>query len=60
MSLLIRFIIIVTIVVAVTDTIIFYKIRQHPEKLTVPFLISVIIITVIPIAINFWWHFMKK
>ena len=57
---LIRSIIIVTIVVAVTDTIVFYKIRQHPEKLTVPFLISVIIITVIPTAINFWYHFVFR
>ena len=59
MSLLIRLIIIVTIVVAVTDTVVFYKLRQHPEKLTVPFLIAVIIITVIPIAINLWYHWLR-
>ncbi len=55
MSLLIRFIIIVTVVVAVTDTSVFYAILRRPENLTVPFLISVIIIKVIPIAINLWW-----
>jgi len=60
MSLLTRFIIIVTIVVSITDAIIFYHIKQNPEILTVPFFILVIIVTVIPIAINLWWWLRKR
>jgi len=56
MNLTLRIIFIVTIIVAVTDTIIFYKIRKDPAKLTIPFLILVILVTVIPIAINIWYH----
>ena len=57
---LVRSIIIVTFVVAITDAIAFYKIKQHPERLTVPFVIGVIFITIIPIVINFWYHFVIK
>jgi hypothetical protein len=59
MSLLIRFLIVVTVVVSITDAIVFYKISQHPERLTVLFVIMVILVTVIPIAIitiNLWYR----
>jgi hypothetical protein len=56
MSLLTRMIIIVTVVVSITDTIIFYKIKHHPERITVGFVILVILVTLIPIYINFWVH----
>lgn len=51
--------IIVTIVVAVTDAIVFYKIKRHPERITVEFAVLVILVTVIPIYINFWYHSRK-
>ncbi len=60
MSQLTRMIIIVTIVVSVTDTIVFWKIKQHPERITVGFVILVILVTVIPICFNFWYHFLKR
>jgi hypothetical protein len=55
MSLLARFIVIVTIVVSATDAIVFYHARQHPERITALFVVEVIVITVIPIAINLWF-----
>jgi len=61
MYLFIRFIIIVTVVVSATDGIIFYHIKKNPEILTVPFIILVIVITIIPIAINLWyWLVFRK
>ncbi len=54
MSLLTRMIIIVTVVISIIDTIVFYKVKQHPERITVEFVIMVILVTVIPIYINFW------
>ncbi len=60
MSLLTRMIIIVTIVVSVTDAIVFYKVKQHPEKITVGFVILVILVTVVPIYINLWYLFWKR
>jgi membrane protein YdbS with pleckstrin-like domain len=56
MSLLTRLMVIVTIVVSVTDAIVFYKVKQHPERITVKFVILVILVTVIPIFINLWYH----
>ena len=60
MSLLTRLIIIVTIVVSTTDAIVFYKVKQHPEKITVEFVILVILVTVIAISINLWYHSRKR
>jgi heme/copper-type cytochrome/quinol oxidase subunit 4 len=57
MKLSARLILMITIVVTVTDLIVYYHLRQHPERLTPPFTISVIIVTVVPIAIVTWyWH----
>jgi len=55
MSLITRFTITIAIVVAIVDTVGFMAIKKYPERLTVPFVILVIIGTVIPIAINIWW-----
>jgi len=61
MSLFVRFVIIVTVVVAATDGIIYYHVKKNPEILTIPFLIMVIFITVLPIAINLWyWLVFRK
>jgi len=56
MNLAIRLIIISTIIVTVTDVLEYMYIKQNPEKLTVSFLIQVILVTVIPLAINIWFH----
>jgi len=55
MSLITRFVIIITVVVSIVDVAGFYAIKKYPEILTVPFVILMIIATVIPIAINIWW-----
>jgi hypothetical protein len=56
MNLATRLIIISTIIVAVTDTLIYFHLKQNPEKLTIPFLIEVIGVTIVPLAINIWFH----
>jgi hypothetical protein len=60
MNLTTRFIIIVTIVVTITDVIEYIHIKQNPEHLTIPFVIGVIIVTVVPIAINIWYWLRKQ
>jgi len=56
MNLAVRLIVISTIIVTVTDVLEYMYIKQNPEKLTVSFLIQVILVTVIPLAINIWFH----
>jgi uncharacterized membrane protein len=52
-----RLIVMITIVVTATDLIEYYHLKQHPERLTLPFAISVIVVTVVPIGIVTWsWH----
>jgi hypothetical protein len=58
-----RVVIIVTIVVAATDSIIFYALKRHGtdlNSLTWQFVILVIIITIVPIVINFWYWLVFK
>ena len=55
MSLFVRLIIIVTVVISATDGIIYYHVKKSPEILTLPYLIMVIIITIIPIVISLWY-----
>lgn len=57
--LVIRMFIIVSIVVAVTDLIFYTHLKQHPEHLTLPYVLMVIAITLIPIWINFWYHILR-
>ena len=52
--------IITTIIVAVTDAIVFYVIWSGRAKITPLFVILVIVITMIPIAINLWVHIFKQ
>ena len=54
-SLFARFVIIVAVVVSIVDIAGFYAIMNHPERLTIPFVILMIIATIIPIAINLWY-----
>ena len=51
-SLFIRFVIIVAIVVSIVDIAGFYAIQKDPTRLTIPFVLLMIIATIIPIAIN--------
>lgn len=49
MKLPLRVIIVTFVDIAVTDSAFFVHIRQHPENLTVPRLIALILITLVPI-----------
>jgi heme/copper-type cytochrome/quinol oxidase subunit 4 len=56
-----RFVIIVTVAISATDAIVFWRIQEEQTKLTWPFVIEVIIITIIPIVVNLWyWLVFKK
>lgn len=50
-SLIIRTVLIVTI----TDVAIFYVITKRNLAITVPFVISVIFVTLVPLVINIWY-----
>ena len=47
---------IVTIIVSITDIVVFARLKSHPEHLTLTYTILWIIVTLVPIAINFWFH----
>jgi len=55
-----RALIIATIIVAVTDAIVFYVIWGGKARITPLFVILVIIITMVPMAINLWVHIFKQ
>jgi hypothetical protein len=60
MNLPARLILMITIVVSVTDVILYIHLKQHPEHLTVTFLILEIIVTIGPMAIIILiWHIRK-
>ena len=48
--------IIATVIVAVTDAIVFYVIWSGKAQITPLFVILVIVVTMLPIAINLWAH----
>jgi hypothetical protein len=52
--------IITTIIVAVTDAIVFYVIWSGKAQITPLFVIEVIVVTMIPIAINLWVHIFRQ
>ncbi len=54
-----RMFIIVAIVVTITDLVVYYHLKQNPERLTLINAILVIFITLLPIWINFWYHMRK-
>jgi hypothetical protein len=56
MNLAARLIFISTIIVTITDIVEYIHIKQNPEHLTVLFLMLVILVTIVPMAINFWFH----
>jgi hypothetical protein len=61
LSLFTRFVIIVTVVISATDAIVFWRIQEEQTRLTWPFVIEIIIITIIPIVVNLWyWLIFKK
>ncbi|MGZ5502788.1 MAG: hypothetical protein ACXW1F_05940 [Halobacteriota archaeon] len=59
-NLFVRAFIITTFIVAVTDAIVFYVIWNGKAQITPLFVILVIVVTMIPIAINLWVHIFKQ
>ena len=55
----VRMFIIVAIVVAATDLIMFFQLKRNPELITLTNVFLVIAITLIPIWINFWYHILR-
>jgi len=49
----------VVLIITLTDLAIFYVISKRKLKITVPFVISVIVVTIVPLVINIWFalHF---
>jgi len=45
--------IVAIIAITVTDGVAFYHLHQHPEHLTISFVLGVIGITILPIAIRY-------
>jgi len=54
-KLFIRFTIVVVLVVAITDSVVFYAMQLKNKHMTWPLLIATIIITIIPIVIQLWY-----
>jgi hypothetical protein len=59
-NLFVRALIITTIIVAVADAIVFHVVSSGKAKITPEFVIWVIVVTMIPIAINLWVHIFKQ
>ncbi len=59
-DLFVRAPIITAIIVAATDAIVFYVIWSGKAQITPLFVILVIVITMIPIAINLWVHIFRQ
>jgi len=55
-----RALIIATIIVAVTDAIVFYRVWRGKAKITPLFIILVIIVTMVPMAITLWIHIFRQ
>jgi len=55
MTLLTALIIRTILIVTITDSIVFYVISKRKLVITVPFVISVIVVTIVPLVINIWF-----
>ena len=55
MTLFTSLIIRVTLIITITDSLIFYVISKRKLVITVPFVISVIVVTLVPLVINIWF-----
>jgi len=60
MSLFKELIIRVILIVSITDVIEFYIINKNHGVITVPLVIGIIVITIIPIVINIWYCLHKR
>ncbi len=54
-SLFVDLVIRVILIIALTDTIIFYILMKKPQVLTPLFIVEIIIITIVPLVISLWF-----
>lgn len=59
-NLFVKALIITAIIVVVTDAIVFYVIGSGKAQITPLFVILVIVVTMIPLAINLWVHIFRQ
>jgi hypothetical protein len=59
-NLFVRALVIATIIVAVTDALEFYVVWRGKARITPLFVILVIIVTMVPMAINLWVHIFRQ
>ena len=56
----IRVIIVSVVDIAVTDSVVYYHLKQHPENLTIPLLVAQIFITLLPIMlVLLYWRYQQ-
>jgi len=57
MDLFVRLVIIISVIITLTDTILYYVMLKHGmlNDVTLQFVAMVIIVTIIPILINMWY-----
>jgi hypothetical protein len=58
-NLFLRTLFITAIIVSVTDALMFYVIWRGKAQITPLFVILVIIVTMVPVAINLWVHIFR-
>ncbi len=55
MNLFTELVIRIVLIIVITDTVIFFVINSRKLEITVPLVISIIIVTIIPLIINIWF-----
>jgi len=60
MSLITELIVRVIIIVTLTDALLFYIINKQHRVITVPFVISIILVTIVPLVINIWYVLYRR
>lgn len=60
MSLFTAILVRVTIIVTITDLLEYYILKKHQREITFPLTIAIILVTIIPIAINVWYSFYTR
>jgi hypothetical protein len=62
MNLPLRVFIVTVIDVSVTDSVVYYHLTRHPGTFTIPLLLEVIFITILPITLTllFWQYQQRK
>ena len=54
MKLSLRVLIVSIVDISVTDSVVFFHLKQHPGAFTIPLLLGWIVITLLPILLTLW------